>query len=156
MNQDGVRTAGVVGQPTESAGYHWSLFAICTGVLLLGVFLQLDGRTGVRLPGESIPLPEICLTKRMFHQDCPGCGLTRSVISTMRGDLRGAYAFHPVGPLMFLLIAAQIPYRLVAIWRLRSNRDAPYVPGGFMMLGFVLGAMIVQWIVRIGFAMFAS
>lgn len=37
---------------------------------------------------------------------CPGCGLTRSVMATLRGDFAAAWVYNPIGILMTLLFLA--------------------------------------------------
>jgi hypothetical protein len=51
---------------------------------------------------ENSPL--FCLFHYFTGWDCPGCGLTRAVLSFFAGDLRLSFYFHPLGPLMGLFI----------------------------------------------------
>jgi len=37
---------------------------------------------------EKLMLP--CLFKMLFHKECPGCGLQRSVLALLKGDLGGS------------------------------------------------------------------
>lgn len=39
-----------------------------------------------------------CGMKLIFGVPCPGCGMTRSVLLTLHGNLREALAVNPVGP----------------------------------------------------------
>lgn len=36
-----------------------------------------------------------CLFQYFFHLPCPGCGMTRAVVSALRGDWRLAWEYHP-------------------------------------------------------------
>ncbi|MBS9774415.1 MAG: DUF2752 domain-containing protein [Tenacibaculum sp.] len=49
---------------------------------------------------EDYMLP--CLNKKIFDVDCPGCGLQRSFIHLIKGDVYSAYDMYP--PLFTLLI----------------------------------------------------
>ncbi|MEM1256972.1 MAG: DUF2752 domain-containing protein [Bacteroidota bacterium] len=49
-----------------------------------------------------------CATKQIWGFDCPGCGLQRSVILLMQGDVVGAFHMYPA-------IFALIPLALVLI-----------------------------------------
>jgi hypothetical protein len=55
--------------------------------------------------------------KAVTGQDCLGCGLTRSFTYTAEGALSAAFERHRLGPPLFLLVLAQIPYRLWALLR---------------------------------------
>ena len=53
---------------------------------------------------------------------CFGCGLTRSFVHTAHLDLGEAFRLHPLGPVAFLAVAVQIP------WRLRKLRAVERPP----------------------------
>lgn len=156
--------------PSQSVAYHGWLLLLGGGLVVAAFLLQgtevaksrpdgestasassgLHRTTRLRLPGTASPLPEICLSKRMFGVRCPGCGLTRSVVTTARGDLQTAFLFHPAGPLVFLWAALQIPYRLGNLWRLHKGLLAWRTPGT-MMTVILIGLLCVgQWMVRMG------
>lgn len=97
--------------------------------LSLALVLQVTpARDGVTLLGRR--LPEVCATKRLFDVDCPGCGLTRSFVVGARGDLAGAARLHPLGAVLLLFTAAQVPYRLVRLLRAPRAAHGPHrAPG---------------------------
>jgi len=45
-------------------------------------------------PGEG----SSCLVLSATGVSCPGCGMTRAAAALLRGDLRGAWMFHPLAP----------------------------------------------------------
>jgi len=61
--------------------------------------------TGVIIPFGWIEQgPPICMFKLMTGMPCPGCGLTRSVVALLHGDLTTSLHFHPLGVLFVLLV----------------------------------------------------
>lgn len=50
-----------------------------------------------RLSGVS---PLGCFFHRWTGYDCPGCGLTRSLLSFFAGDVGLSFYFHPLGPIL--------------------------------------------------------
>src|SRR5213082_114107 len=46
--------------------------------------------------------PPLCPFRLLTGLPCPGCGLTRSVVSLAHGDLAAALTFHPLGPLLIV------------------------------------------------------
>lgn len=52
-------------------------------------------------PGGT-PLGGACLSRALFHVDCPFCGMTRSFVALAHGDVGAAIDFHPAGPLLFV------------------------------------------------------
>ena len=61
--------------------------------------VQPDGATWFGVRGPHCPLCS-CLGPLA----CPGCGLLRSTASALQGDLAGAFALHPTGPLVAALL----------------------------------------------------
>ena len=91
---------------------HLVLLFGSLAVVLASVLLGGDGEA-VYLFGE--PLPPICTIKRLTGFDCPGCGLTRSFVFMGHGAVLDAFRMHLLGPLMWVLVAAQVPYRLLRL-----------------------------------------
>ncbi len=58
---------------------------------------------GLPLPqhGSIAGMPSICPFFNITGTPCPGCGLTRSFVSLAHGHIREAFAWHPLGPIMF-------------------------------------------------------
>jgi hypothetical protein len=81
---------------------------------------------------------------------CPGCGLTRSLISIAHGRLGDAWRFNPAGLLFFAVVAYQIPYRLWQIWRIRQGKPEHHLArvDNWVLSGLVV-VMLVQWLLAI-------
>ncbi|HEY9177117.1 MAG TPA: DUF2752 domain-containing protein [Flavipsychrobacter sp.] len=43
-----------------------------------------------------------CPSKKVFYLDCPGCGLQRSVLALMNGDVAASWHMYP--PTIFILL----------------------------------------------------
>lgn len=92
------------------------ILLVAVGVLLLAAALQVTpARDGVTLFGWR--LPEVCTAKRALGVECPGCGLTRSFVLGVRGDLGAATRLHPLGAVLLLFTASQVPYRAARLLR---------------------------------------
>ncbi|MGO9115724.1 MAG: DUF2752 domain-containing protein [Thermoguttaceae bacterium] len=95
---------------------HWQILAFACGALVLSLLLEVrcdDHAAFVFLP--DWPIPSSCPSQTIFHVDCPGCGLTRSLIYLAHGDWQRSLAKHRLGWLFALVLVLQIPYRLVAL-----------------------------------------
>src|SRR4051812_37676076 len=88
-------------------------------VLTFALTVRDDGRVAFRF-FERFPVPETCLSKSMFHVECPGCGLTRSFIELSRGHLAASLRYHRVGWLIALAVLGQVPYRIACMRRRRA------------------------------------
>ncbi|MCA1591143.1 MAG: DUF2752 domain-containing protein [Acidobacteria bacterium] len=94
-----------------------------------------------------------CLVRHLFGVACPSCGMTRSVLLTLGGNVHGALALNPGGPLfvlgVFLLGAALLFFMLRP-----SSRFGLPLEGAWRRLGFwgsvyggvVLSVMLVHWV----------
>jgi hypothetical protein len=130
-----------------------AILLLCLFVVLAGLILGVTpDRQGVSLFG--VQLPEVCGVKRLGGS-CPGCGLTRSFILGLQGD-PAAFRVHPAGPILLLVVLAQIPYRAVRIVRTRALLRAGHVDlrilqGRKLWSIFKTGIVVVLvagWIVR--------
>jgi Protein of unknown function (DUF2752) len=150
-HQDSARPAPTpTSIPRPDPLYHTVFLVICVGVLFLSWLLSVREERQVLVPILATPLPELCMFKRMTGMGCPGCGMTRSFISLAHGNLRMAWHYNPAGPLLFAMLAFQIPFRLVQLARIRSGRTELRM-GRWPQLFFgVLGVLLVgQWILRL-------
>ena len=65
----------------DGRSHHRNMLMASVAMLLLALVLHEteNGRVAVRgLP--NLPLPHSCMSRQLFGVECPGCGLTRSVI----------------------------------------------------------------------------
>lgn len=135
--------------PRPDPLYHLVLLAMCGAVLVLAAVLSVRNQTQVVVPLLGQPLPELCFARRLTGYGCPGCGMTRSFISLMHGDFASAWRYNPSGPLLFAIMAAQIPFRSIQLWRIR--RGLPEWKTGWtaqILLGILAILMIGQWALR--------
>ena len=117
-------------------------------VLLLSFCLEIRGRSDVGFPGTP-SLPEFCTMRRYLGIGCPGCGLTRCFISITQGQFREAWAFNPVGILLYLIIIFQIPYRLFQLGRLGLGYAAWEIPALYYCLALIAIGLPLQWVWRL-------
>ena len=53
-----------------------------------------------------------CIIKKLFHIDCPTCGVTRAWLSLFKGDINMAFYYHPFFiplTIMFLVLVHIVP-----------------------------------------------
>ena len=135
--------------PPADNTLHWVLLGISSLVIVAALTLQVHGDEFVVIPWLNMPLPGSCTFKAYFGLDCPGCGLTRCFISLAHGDIRRAVHFNPVGIAFFMVVAGQIPYRSLQLWRTRRGLTEMHTGWwGYWLMGFILVALLVQWVIR--------
>jgi hypothetical protein len=108
--------------------------------------------SAVHVAGRELPV--ICPSRLLFGVNCPGCGMTRSVLLTLGGDLRGALAVNPAGPVLvaaLILLAAQL--------LLAARVPEGGTPAGRRLLSWaslygavVASVMLIQWAGGLGHA----
>jgi len=92
---------------------HFPYLVAGIAVPLLAVSLTVVD--GTRIAFQFLPdvvLPHSCVSRMLFSFDCPACGLTRSIVYFVHGRFADSLAMHRLGGFVFLLILAQVPYRL--------------------------------------------
>ena len=79
------------------AGLSGAALLASLGVLRL---VASATETTVSLAGRE--LPGVCVLKGLFGVQCPSCGMTRSALMALGGDLQAALSLNPGGPLVVL------------------------------------------------------
>ncbi len=129
--------------------YHAVVLGMCTAVITLAFLMSVRAQTQVLIPYLGIPLPDLCLAKRWSGGSCPGCGMTRCFISLAHGDWRAALRYNVAGPLLFAMMAFQIPYRIVQLVRIRRGLAEIYLGVFPQVLFGILGVLMIgQWLLR--------
>lgn len=138
----------------SSARDRWLDAVILAGAVLLllaAASLEVarddDGREQVSAAGRA--LPPLCLFRLVTGLPCPGCGITRSVVDLVHGDLAASLHHHPFGFVALFLIAAQIPYRTAVMFHPRAqNFRFPSLWTGRVFWG-TCGLFLACWVVRL-------
>jgi|GEM_PF-343323 len=128
--------------------WHQAFLAAALLVLALASCLQVREGRDVVAPGIQAALPQLCTVRRLTGLDCPGCGLTRSVICLAHGDPVDSWRMNPAGLLVFLVVVGQLPYRAAQLWRLRQGKPPLPGPHAAWVLGVLAAALLAQWSVR--------
>ncbi|HLU47706.1 MAG TPA: DUF2752 domain-containing protein [Planctomycetota bacterium] len=104
------------------------------------VALAVAGRLLDLSPASLLLIP--CPIRSLTDVPCPGCGMTRALLSIARGDLSTAWRFHPFA---FLLVAGAgaivLSPRLVARFRDRTPPKARIA-----LVACLLLAVLGRWI----------
>lgn len=109
---------------------------------------------GIVLPPEvAAGGPVLCPFRLLTGLPCPGCGLTRSLVCLLHGDLATSVAFHPLGPLVALALIGFILAEACARAR-PALRDGPWQWSLALRLRSAapwatLAAFLLVWIVRL-------
>lgn len=124
---------------------------LCASVLVLCSTLSVDqGQVVVGSRAGSVPLPCVCIFKTISGQDCPFCGLTRSLVSIGHLAFRSSWRYHRAGVLVYLAIVIQLVASLVRVRRDRrpgaGGPRRPTATRAYQTLGAVL---LVAWIIRL-------
>ena len=81
-----------------------------------------------------------CIVKWMTGIDCPFCGMTRATLALGHGDVRGAFALHPLAPVV--LVGVLVLFATIAAGRGRA-----------LLVGrrplFLIVSIATIWIVRL-------
>jgi len=73
-------------------------------------------------------IPTLCPFRWVTQVDCLGCGLTRSFVYMGHGDFSQAFQMHKLGPMLYMGVAGQVPWRVYRLWKHRHHSpDANHV-----------------------------
>jgi hypothetical protein len=89
-----------------------ALLAVLAGGALLLFSLEVTPANTVRVPWADLELPQTCQFVIRTGKPCPGCGITRALVSAAHGDFGTSRAFHFGGPPIWFMLLAQIALRV--------------------------------------------
>ena len=101
------------------------------------------------LPWTPFAGRTICLFLHVTGLPCPGCGLGRSFVALTHGAWADALAAHPLGPVVYLLLAVLLVRLLVGA--LRRTPWRPWLPPRLRWPAVWLGvaAVVLTWAARL-------
>lgn len=89
--------------------------SLAVSFMCVFVFLAFLHHTGIFSAQEmESHSPLFCPFKTLFHIPCPGCGMTRAMLSLLSGNVLQSVLFHPFSVLFFAwVLLSIIPDRAV-------------------------------------------
>jgi len=126
---------------------HFIVLVICLFITGGALILKPPTRKNPYLMLGPLPLPEVCTFRNLTDLPCPGCGLTRSMVAGVHGQLRTSFIYHRLGIVTLFYLFLQMIYRTVLILSAESNkllvRSGKILNKGFIFMASLFG---INWI----------
>ncbi|MEZ6098912.1 MAG: DUF2752 domain-containing protein [Pirellulaceae bacterium] len=136
------------GSNSVAAQLHWIFLIASLAILFAALALRPPTQSQLSVPGSHLAMPELCMSRRIIGLSCPGCGLTRTFVSLAHGQWEAAWRYNPVGILLFVAVAFQVPLRILQLWRIGCEKPPIDLRWGYGIMIAICIALFVQWIVR--------
>jgi hypothetical protein len=145
-----LQESDLIPEPVPRRRLDAEMLCLCSLTVVLAFLLQVvDGEYIAFRAFPTWTLPHSCMSRSMFHFDCPGCGLTRSFILLAEGRFAASFARHHVGIPLALATLLQLPYRTQRL--LQPGRDWFPKPWrrafSWMLILMLLGNWVVKQLV---------
>jgi hypothetical protein len=85
------------------------------GAFFLAALLLVSRLLPLPVNDQIAHIPSVCVFYHLTGLPCPGCGLTRSFVCFAHGEIKQAFAYHPLGPILFLAFAVYALYSFVSV-----------------------------------------
>lgn len=119
--------------------------AVVLGLFVAARLLQPGPQQRLLIGGAE--LPQLCRFRAVWGADCPGCGLTRSIVLAVRLRLAEAWTMQPVGVLFASYLAATIPQRMWRLTRLLTARPTrSTLRWELLLLATLVGIASIRWL----------
>ena len=126
-------------------------YALAAGCLLAVFAASFLGVDRWKLPGIFAIGGDgstTCLLRCATGLPCATCGMTRSFCAIGRGEFGAAFAYHPLGPVLYAFFAV-VMLRSAAV-ALAGRRLLPQAGRVFLWTAVaLLAAILVVWVVRL-------
>lgn len=126
---------------------HVLILSACVIVAAGSVLLEFEDG-GLYIFGLSWPMR--CPLYEFLRVKCALCGLTRSLCLTAQGRLGKAFGTHLLGPVIFLFICMQIPYRIAVLMIGPKKVSGKIKKTSVVLTVLVLAAIFVNWLIYLG------
>ncbi len=123
------------------------ILVACSSILLGAFVLAPSTSGGHPIAVGRIALPEICIFQNLTGLPCPGCGMTRSITSAVRGDIAGSLSHHRLGLLTMIYILSQFLLSLGVVFISRLRDRLQHI-GRYLNKGIIVLAVLffINWI----------
>ena len=127
--------------------HHIVILVLCVAVLTASLLFQ-PNESGLHI--FRFKWPFRCFLYQTFGVKCALCGLTRSFCSAAHGNLVESLKLHPVGPLIFVFICLQLPYRIYGLSIRPKIMSRKLTKMNSALFAMLLIAIFVNWLFYIG------
>jgi hypothetical protein len=126
------------------------IFLICFGILSGCLILSSPEKGSPCVQLGNIQLPGICTFRSLTGIPCPGCGLLRSMVSAVHGNVAKSWEYHRLGFVTIVYVLCQFLFRLVVllfpVLGIRFPRFDSYLNRGIILLAVLFG---INWIITL-------
>jgi len=130
----------------ESPAPHLVVLS-ASAMILLSALVLFPVEPGQSLRVGGLALPNVCLLRQTSGLPCPGCGLTRSLVSAVHADWAGSLAHHRLGLLVLGYLILQCMARLAWLGLDRVREPVSRACRALdMALVPILVLMVLNWI----------
>lgn len=96
----------------EGFASHLVIIVICSSIIFGALILSPANPGTSHLSLSGLSLPDLCVFRGITGIPCPGCGLTRSIVSAIHGDIEMSLSHHRLGLLTLAYIFFQLSFSL--------------------------------------------
>lgn len=99
---------------SKASTEQWLIFLLAVVGLIASFLLQVkpDDSQSVYIRFTDIRLPGTCISRTVLNHDCPGCGLTRSIVCLSQGELGRSLRFNLTGVFLYVFAIGYIGFFL--------------------------------------------
>ncbi len=128
----------------NNKAYHIVVLVLSVVIIFASVVLGID-RIGEAFFGFKWNIH--CAMKHTFGIRCALCGMTHSFSEMALGDIAKAFEYHRLGPVAFIFVVFQIPYRVAVLSRGFRRTTSQLKKWNKYIAFALLAAVIINWLV---------
>ena len=126
---------------------HFVILLLCGGILAGSLILTPPNENSPHIQIGKIPLPSMCTFRGLTGIPCPGCGLFRSMVYVMHGNMAKSFEYHRLGLVTIGYVLVQFIFRLGLLLfpnlGIRFAHVEAYLNRGLILLAVLFG---INWI----------
>lgn len=129
---------------------QWFILSLAIVGLIASFLLQVkpDDPESVYFRLSDTRLPGTCFSRQWLDMDCPGCGLTRSVVCISQGELTRSIRFNLGGIVFYVFALGYIGYALTRK-KIPANNFFHTAAAWKTFVWLVVIVLTMQWLIKL-------
>jgi hypothetical protein len=126
---------------------HWLILFVCLALVITAFVLPPDQIIAKRL---GLRWHYYRILDNVFGLRCASCTLARSFSACAQGQLSRAFDYDRLGPLIFLYLILQIPYRLWSLAKAPKRLPRSAIRFQAIYTVLIMALIIADWLLVLG------
>ena len=129
---------------------QWIILALAVLGLAVSfsLFMKPEDQESVYIRGTQAKIPGTCFSRQWLDFECPGCGMTRSVVCLSQGEWVRSLKFNVAGLLLYVYAIGYIGFAMLRT-RISPHHFLNSANSWKLFVWLVVSVVFLQWVLKL-------